>query len=166
MCATRPVPADALPPGQTLLEHFVSVHAVDGIPAGHYEFREDELRLRRGLPSRQARAIAAHLCLDQALGGDSAYTLFVCAQLHDVLDVLGDRGYRVAQSVAGIVVGRLQLAAFALRYGSTGLTFYDDEVSVTFNTRAACLIACSVGVPAYVSRAGGLPLHPAELHSL
>jgi SagB-type dehydrogenase family enzyme len=162
-CATRPVPVDAVPTGRTLLAYQLSVHAVDGIPPGHYDLPGSELRLRQRLSREQTRAIATHLCLDQALGGDSAYTAFVCTPLNEVLDVLGDRGYRVVQAEAGIVVGRLQLAAFALGYGATGLTFYDDAVSEAFGTDTACMIACSVGVPAYESRPGGPPLHPTQL---
>jgi SagB-type dehydrogenase family enzyme len=161
-CAIRPVPADALPTDRTLLVHLVSLHAVAGIPAGQYEFRNGEFRLRRRLPPQQARAIAAHLCLDQELGGDSAYTTFISTHLNVILDGLGDRGYRVAQTEAGIVAGRLQLAAFALRYGATGLTFYDDAISSSFESPTECMLACAVGVPAYRSRPGGPPLRPVE----
>jgi hypothetical protein len=108
----------------------------------------------------------AHLCLDQALGGDSAYTVFLCARLGEVLAALGDRGYRVIQAEAGIVVGRLQLAAFTLGYGATGLTFHDDEVAAAFGTDTACMMACSVGVPGYQSIPGGPPGRPARLARL
>ncbi|HEX6232856.1 MAG TPA: hypothetical protein VFZ63_06995 [Jiangellaceae bacterium] len=59
-------------------------------------------------------------------------------------------------------MGRMQLAAFALGYGATGLTFY-DEVSTTFSTSAACMMACSVGEPSYTPVPGGRPGHPTEL---
>lgn len=54
-----------------------------------------DIALRAARSVAEARATAAHLCLDQALGGDSAYTLFACADLGEVLHHLGDRGYRV-----------------------------------------------------------------------
>jgi SagB-type dehydrogenase family enzyme len=161
--ATRPVLADAIPTGRTLLRHLLSVHAVDGIPAGQYEFRDGELRMRRRLSDQQARTISAYLCLNQELGGDSAYTTFLCTQLSEVLDALGDRGYRVVQTEAGIVAGRLQLSAFAFGYGATALTFYDDKVAASFEPAVECMIVCAVGVPAYRSRPGGLPLQPTEL---
>lgn len=156
-CATRPVPADVLAPDTTLLSHFLSVHDVAGVPSGlHHRQEGGRLEPLRRIPPREARAAAAHLCLDQDLGGDAAYTLFACADLEPTLETLGARGYRVAQTEAGVVVGRLQLAAFALGYGATGLTFYDDEVAEAFGTRTACMMACAVGVPAYRSRPGRL----------
>jgi SagB-type dehydrogenase family enzyme len=161
--AARPVVADAIPAGRTLLRHLLSVHAVDGIPAGQYEFHNGELRLCQRLPDQQARNTAAFLCLHQELGGSSAYTAFLCTQLRDILDALGDRGYRVVQTEAGIAAGRLQLSAFAFGYGATALTFYDDEVAANFASTLECMIACAVGVPAYRSRPGGLPLHPVRL---
>jgi hypothetical protein len=38
---------------------------------------------------------------------------------------------------AGIIGGRLYLAAYAQRLGATGLTFYDDEVTEFFSPHAA-----------------------------
>jgi hypothetical protein len=49
---------------------------------------------------------AAHLCLGQPLGGDSAYTAFHAVELPPLLGGLGARGYRAAQLEAGIVAGR------------------------------------------------------------
>jgi hypothetical protein len=40
----------------------------------------------------------------------------------------GARGYRMAQTVGGIIGGRIYLASHALGLGATGLTFYDDAV--------------------------------------
>jgi len=106
---------------------------------------------------------AAYLCLGQPLGGDSAYTVFECADLDAVLDGLGPRGYRAALIEAGIVNGRLLLAAHALGVGATGLTFFDDEVQDAFATRASCLLVTAVGVPAYQPKSGGPPRRPVEL---
>lgn len=162
-CATRPTPTDALPAGSTLLTHHLSVHDVAESEAGFYTWADGTLTLRRPASRTEARATAAHLCLDQPLGGDSAYTLFACADPDRSLSILGDRGYRLIQTEAGIVVGRLQLAAYALGYGATGLTFYDDEVRAAFGAPPLCMIACAVGVPAYRSVPGGTPGHPTEL---
>ena len=54
-----------------------------------------------------------------------------------MLERLGNRGYRAAQSEGGIVGGRLYLAAYAQRFGATGLTFFDDEVVDFFSPHAA-----------------------------
>ncbi|MGI8759132.1 MAG: SagB family peptide dehydrogenase [Acidimicrobiales bacterium] len=160
--ATRAVPGDWSPPGTTWLEHGLSVHAVDGTAPGAYRWRGEKLELLR---AGELRDQAAHLCLDQPLGGDSAYTAFHLADLGPLVDVLGARAYRCAQLEAGIAAGRLALAAFALGCGATGLTFYDDEVPPTFATTAACLLVTSVGVPAYRSAPGGPPGQMTELRS-
>jgi hypothetical protein len=80
-----------------------------------------------------------------------------------VIASLGSRGYRAALTEAGLASGRLALAAFTLGAGATGLTFYDDEVSRFFATRASCMLVTAVGVPAYDNVTGGGPGQPAEL---
>ncbi|MDP9020106.1 MAG: SagB family peptide dehydrogenase [Actinomycetota bacterium] len=160
--ATRHVPGDFAAPGRSLVEHGLSVHAVDGVVPGAYRWRGHGLELVR---PGEMRGQAAHLCLDQPLGGDSAYTAFHLSELGGLLSAVGDRGYRAAQLEGGVVAGRLALAAFTLGFGATGLTFYDDEVSAFFNTAAACLLVTSVGVPAYRSTPGGGPGQPATLRS-
>lgn len=158
--AGRVMPWDASAPGTTLVEHYLSVHAVEGLEPGAYRWRPGRLeRQHHG----DLRDLAEHLCLDQPLGGDSAFTAFYCASLEHVLGGLGPRGYRAAQFEAGVAAGRLQLAAFTLGLGATGLTFFDDEVSKAFATDAACLLVTSVGLPAYRSVPGGRPGEPAEL---
>jgi hypothetical protein len=137
-------PMDVAADGTPLLEHLVAVHAVDGRPAA-------------------PRAVTQHLCYDQPLGGDSAYTVFHSADLEKVLADLGPRGYRAALFESGLAAGRLQLAAFSVGLGATGLTFYDDEVKEVFDTDAACMLVTAVGVPDYRSRPGGGPRHPTYL---
>ena len=145
------VPADAFTEpmavaadGAPLLEHLVAAHAVEGQPAA-------------------PRAITQHLCYDQPLGGDSAYTVFHSTDLETVLADIGPRGYRAALFESGLAAGRLQLAAFSMGLGATGLTFYDDEVKEVFDTDAACMLVTAVGVPDYHSRPGGRPGHPTYL---
>ncbi len=158
--ATRAVLGDFAREGGTLLQHFVSVHDVEGVAPGAYRWRGDRLEQGR---EGQHRDLAAHLCFDQPLGGDSAYTVFHAADLDEVLGALGSRGYRAAQLEAGIAAGRLALAAFTLGYGATGLTFYDEAVSEFFGTRTACMLVTSVGVPDYHNATGGRPGAPTEL---
>jgi nitroreductase len=137
-------PVDVATDGAPLLEHLIAVHAVEGRDAA-------------------PRAVTQHLCYDQPLGGDSAYTVFHAADLDAVLADLGPRGYRAALFEAGLAAGRLQLAAFSLGLGATGLTFYDDEVKEVFSTNAACMLVTAVGVPDYRSRPGGSPGRPTPL---
>ena len=158
--ATRAVPLDAAPRG-TLLEHYLSVHAVDGLRSGAYRWRRGEAELiASGDSPRESGAL---LCLNQPLGGDSAYTVFHHAALDPILDVLGSRGYRAAQLEAGIVSGRLALCAVALGLGATGLTFFDDLVSRYFHTTSAPVLVTSVGVPDTPPAPAGRPGEPVAL---
>lgn len=161
--ASRPVSGDFCAGGASLLSHFVSVHEVDGLSPGLYRWSDGDLSLIAGEDAVAARAGAQRLCVGQALGGDSAFTTFHCADLDEVLAGLGDRGYRAAQLEAGLVAGRLQLAAFASGLGGTGLTFLDDEVSKSFAVTDACMLVTAVGPSDYRSREGGLPGRPTEL---
>jgi hypothetical protein len=56
--------------------------------------------------------------------------------LRAILQRFGNRGYRAAQLEAGIVSGKLYLAAYAQRISATGLTFYDDDVTQFFSPYA------------------------------
>jgi SagB-type dehydrogenase family enzyme len=159
--ATRPASLDVAP-SATLIEHLVNVHDVDAAEPGGYRYTADD-----GFEGRtridDARAVSARLCLDQPLGGDSAYTVFHAAELEPLLDTLGARGYRAAQLEAGIVSGRLALNAVALAGGATGLTFYDSLVSMYFRTDASPLLATAVGAPETRPAPSGTPGRPAEL---
>lgn len=152
--ATRAVPGDFVPPHATLLEHLLAVHAVEGLTPGAYRWSQGQFQLLRAGAERDR---TRSLCLGQDLGGDSAATVFHCAQLEPILETLGARGYRAAQLEGGVAAERLQLAAFALGVGATGLTFMDDDVSAFFGTRAAPMLTVAVGVPAYRARPGRRP---------
>ena len=155
--ATRPVPGDFVPSRATLLEHFVAVHAVDGLTPGAFRWSQRDFQLlRAGAERRRTRS----LCLGQDLCGESAATVFHCARLEPILQALGARGYRAAQLEGGVAAERLQLAAFTLGFGATGVTFLDDDVSAFFGTSAAPMLAVAVGVPAYRARPG---MRPAQL---
>lgn len=158
--AARAVPADFVAPGRTLLEHHVVVHGVQGMQAGTYRFGPDGFHLQQ---AGEFRSIVAHLCLDQVLGGSSAYTVFHCADLDLITAALGDRGYRAAQLEGGIVEGRLHLAAYSLGFGATGITFYDDEVRQFFRTVATPMLVTCVGAPDYRARPGGTPGEPLRM---
>jgi hypothetical protein len=158
--AGRAVPGDFTAPAHTLVQHFLAVHAVEGVEPGAYRWHARRFEQRR---SGEHRDLTARLCLDQPLGGDAAFTTFHTADLDTLLATLGSRGYRAAQLEAGIVAERLALAAFTLGAGATGLTFYDELASQFFATPTQCLLVTAVGVPAYRNRPGGSPGAPAEL---
>jgi SagB-type dehydrogenase family enzyme len=133
----RGIPADCLDAtGQLMNDLYLIVTAVDGLEAGTYVLRQKEQALeplRRG----DFRNAAYHLALDQDLGGDAAVNIYFMADLEAILERFGNRGYRAAQLEAAIVAGKLYLAAYALRLGATGLTFFDDEVTGFFSPHAA-----------------------------
>jgi SagB-type dehydrogenase family enzyme len=130
--ATRGLAAD-LPGGWVDL--YVNVHAVDDVPPGAYAYRREDHRLV-SLRSGEVRAESAFLALGQSLGGASSATVFFLADLDRALARLGNRGYRVLNLEAGVDGGRLYLAAYAQRFGATGLTFYDDEAIAFFSPHA------------------------------
>ena len=77
--------------------------------------------------------------------------------LQSVLRSLGNRGYRASQFEAGIIAGSIYLAAYALRIGASGSTFFDDAVTEFFSPHASnksTMIAIGVGIPAYKASPG------------
>jgi len=135
--ATRGIAADFLdPPSASLLELYLIVHAVEGLPAGayHYRRREQSLEVLREGNFRRA---AGHLGLGQELAADAAVNVYSLADLPRVLARFGNRGYRAAQLEGGITGGRMYLASYAQRFGASGLTFFDDEVTEFFSPHAA-----------------------------
>jgi len=132
--ATRRVPADFLdPPGTQLNELYLIVNAVEGLDPGAYVFHRN-----RGECLKQGdfRAEAGYLGLQQELPADAAVDIFFLADLRPILQRFGNRGYRAVQLEAGIIGGKLYLAAYAQQLGATGLTFYDDDVTSFFSPSA------------------------------
>jgi SagB-type dehydrogenase family enzyme len=130
--ATAYIPADFAGP---LNDIYLVVNAVEGLGAGAYFYSRADNSLQL-LKSGNFRNDARHLGLDQELPGDAAVDVFLMADLHSILGRLGNRGYRAVQLEAGIIGGRLYLAAYAQTFGATGLTFYDDAVSEFFSPHA------------------------------
>ena len=152
--ATRPTPGD-LPPG--LVELFLIVNAVEGIAPGAYVYRPQAhaLELVRAEPMRD---LASYLCLEQPLAGDAAAVIYFLSPLDAVLARRGDRGYRVANLEAGIAGGRAYLAAYALDFGASGLTFYDRKVVEAFAPASAGMDAIFVTALGYSARRPSSPL--------
>ena len=134
--ATRGVPTDYLQPPDMLNDLYLIVNAVEGLPSGVYLYRwwRGALEL---LKEGDFRDRAGFLGLEQELPADASVDVFFLTDLDRVLGQLGNRGYRAAQLEAGVMGGRLYLAAYALGLGASGLTFYDDEVTAFFSPHAA-----------------------------
>ncbi len=134
--ATRGVPADFLDPQGSQLNHlYLIVNAVQGLEPGAYIFHRGRGVLEC-LKSGDFRDRAGYLGLQQALPADAAVDIFFLADLRPILQRYGNRGYRAVQLEAGIIGGKLYLAAYAQRLGATGLTFFDDEVTAFFSPHA------------------------------
>jgi hypothetical protein len=140
------------------LPTFVAVHAVEALEPGLYRWPELSAPLRAG----DLRGELFRVCYDQDLGRDAAFVVIAAV----ALDRLDDRGYRDAQLGAGLASGRLQLAAFALGIGATGMTFLDGELPALLGEPLAGLLVTCVGVPAYRHRPGGPPGAPTRMRPL
>ena len=133
--ATRGIPADFLNPFGSQLNHlYLIVHAVEGLDSGTYVFHRDyrDSGALECLKQGNFRNEAGYLGLEQQLPADAAVDIFFLADLRPIFDRFGNRGYRAVQLEAGILGGKLYLAAYAQRLGATGLTFYDDDVTRFF----------------------------------
>ncbi len=133
---TRGIPADFLDPqGAQLNDLYLIANAVEGLRPGAYAFHRDPGVLEC-LKEGNFRAQAGYLGLEQQLPADAAVDIFFLADLQAILQRFGNRGYRAVQLEAGILSGKLYLAAYAQRLSATGLTFYDDDVIQFFSPHA------------------------------
>jgi SagB-type dehydrogenase family enzyme len=134
--STRGIPADFLDSsGSHLNDLYLIVNSVIGLRAGAYFYRWEEKSLELLKPG-EFRDKAGYLGLEQQLPADAPVDVFFLADLKKVLERYGNRGYRAAQLEAGILGGKMYLAAYAQRLGASGLTFYDDDVASFFSPHA------------------------------
>jgi SagB-type dehydrogenase family enzyme len=134
--ATRAIHADFLSPAEpTLNDLYLIVHSVEGLPSGAYVFRRAERALEL-LKEGDFRREAGYLGLGQTIPADCSVNVYFLADLKNVLERFGNRGYRAAQLEAAIMGGKLYLAAYAQRLGASGLTFFDDDVTEFFSPHA------------------------------
>ena len=132
--------------------HFVAVHAVDGLDPGLYRWPE----LGTPVVSGDLRLELRRIALGQGLAGDAAFVAIAAADLTSI----DDRRYRELQLAAGLVEGRLHLAAYALGYGASGMTFRDSEIPGLLREDLEGLLFTCVGVPEVEHRRAGLPGTP------
>jgi hypothetical protein len=104
-----------------------------------------------------SREMSGYLCLGQSLFSQASAVLFLMTNLQIVLEALGNRGYRASQFEAGIIAGKIYLAAYAQGIGASGSTFFDDAVTEFFSPHAKdknTMIVVGIGKPAYKARSG------------
>jgi SagB-type dehydrogenase family enzyme len=134
--ATQGIPADFLDlSGSHLNDLYLIANNVDGLTAGSYFYHWKTKALELLKPG-DFRDKAGFLGLEQQLPADAAVDVFFLADLKKILERYGNRGYRAAQLEAGILGGKLYLAAYAQSLGASGLTFYDDDVVNFFSPHA------------------------------
>jgi len=123
-------------PGFRLLNDiYLIVNAVNGLASGSYIYHPENDALKL-LKEGDFRSTAGYLGLGQDLPKDAAVDVFFLADLNAILTRWGNRGYRAVQLEAGILGGKMYIAAYAQRLGATGLTFFDDDVTAFFSPHA------------------------------
>jgi SagB-type dehydrogenase family enzyme len=132
---TQGLPADFLAPGEQLNDIYLIAHAVQGLAPGAYHFSREHKTLGL-LKHGTFRGEAGRLGLEQQLPADACVDVFFLADLKRILAGYGNRGYRAVQLEAGAIGGKMYLAAYGLRLGASGLTFFDDEVVEFFSPHA------------------------------
>ncbi|HEV8310506.1 MAG TPA: SagB family peptide dehydrogenase [Methylomirabilota bacterium] len=166
--AVRDLPLDVGGSASALVDCYLLIHAVDGVPPGAYVYGPASGELRQ-LRAGEFRAEGGYLCLEQSLGADASVVVFFLADLGSVLARYGDRGYRAVNLAAGLYGGRMYLAAYALGAGASGLTFYDDDVVRFFSPDAAgkdAIFVTALGRARRASPPAGLRQVEGELRPL
>jgi SagB-type dehydrogenase family enzyme len=134
--ATQGISADFLNPFRaTLNDAYIIVNDVEYIPKGSYFYNQSGQSLEL-LKEGDFRKEAGHLGLGQDIPADASVDVFFLADLDRILEIYGNRGYRVAELEAGMLGGKLYLSAYSLGLGASGLTFFDDEVTEFFSPHA------------------------------
>jgi SagB-type dehydrogenase family enzyme len=162
--STRGVPLDILKNEEnSMIDIYFIANAVEGLTPGAYFYNRNAsatnpntsvVRVKEVVTSRN---ISGYLCLGQTLFSDASVVFFLMTDLQSVLGSLGNRGYRSSQFEAGVIAGKIYLAAYARGIGASGSTFFDDAVTEFFSPHAAkksTMIAVGVGVPAYSAKPG------------
>lgn len=112
------------------VEIYAVVNRVTGMEPGLYE-------RTRLLKAGNFSEKAGYLCLNQAIGRDSAVTLFF---------VSAYRSYQTAMQFAGLLGQRLYLASQYLGIGCSGIgAYYDDETREFLATDHDVLYAAAIG---------------------
>jgi SagB-type dehydrogenase family enzyme len=154
--STRGVPLDFKKDTDTLIDVYLIANDVSGLKKGSYFFNRRQNIFSR-LQGNGSRNVSGYLCLGQSLFSDASVVIFLMTDLNKVLKFLGNRGYRASQFEAGVIAGKMYIAAYSHGIGASGSTFYDDAVQEFFSPHAKnkeAMMAIGIGVPAYKSKAG------------
>jgi len=122
----QPIPSDA----DTAVRIYAVIHRVKDMWQGVWH---EGTYLKTGNFAKKA----GYLCLEQALGAQSAVTFFFLGE---------DETYQALMQKAGIIGHRLYLIANTLGIGCSGIgAYYDDEVTDFLETNGMVLYALAIG---------------------
>jgi SagB-type dehydrogenase family enzyme len=114
--------------GADFVTLYLYIHRVRDCDPGVYCWDQTNRTLAQ-LHRGNVQRVAAFLSLEQALAGNSCFTVSMIADLREASRVFGNRGYRYAHFEAGAIGQRLYVGAEALGWNATGIgAFYDDDV--------------------------------------
>lgn len=138
--------------------HRAFVHDVEGLSPGLYRWPDLDTPVRSGAMREELYRV----CMDQGLASDAAFVVVAAAEVSR----LDDRQYREAHLAAGLVEGRLHLAAYGLGASASGMTFVDALVPPLLGEPLDALLFTCVGVPEYSSTPGGPPRAPVAIRTV
>jgi SagB-type dehydrogenase family enzyme len=114
--------------GADFVALYLYVHRIRDCEPGVYRWDRVNRKLDE-LHRGNVQRVAAFLSLEQALAGNSCFTISMIADLGEAAQVFGNRGYRYLYFEAGAIGHRLYVGAEALGWNATGIgAFYDDDV--------------------------------------
>lgn len=155
--STRGIPIDFLEKADhSLIDIYLISNDIQDLAPGGYFFNRKQKSLDL-IKMNVSRQMSGYLCLGQSLFSQASAVLFLMTDLQKVLEALGNRGYRASQFEAGIIAGKIYLAAYAQGIGASGSTFFDDAVTEFFSPHAAnksTMIVMGIGKAAYKARPG------------
>ena len=143
--------------GATLTQAYLIVNNVTGLEPGTYVYHPGLGELEH-LREGEFRQEAGYLGLQQELPADASVNIYFLSDLNRVLELYGNRGFRMAQTEAAVRAGKVYLAAYALRLGASGLTFFDDDVTEFFSPHSegkSVMFLVALGRPRPRRRANG-----------
>lgn len=131
------------------LETYVVVQRVTGLEPGVYRF-DPAAKTLTPVQAGQFDRVSHEVTLGQDLAKDAAAVIIHTADLDQVVERFGDRGYRYLSLDAGHVGQRMNLAAVRLGLGVSGIGGYFDDLGCDLcklpRDRAIVYITC-VGQP-------------------
>jgi SagB-type dehydrogenase family enzyme len=114
--------------GADFVTLYIYIHRVRECEPGVYRWNHGNRTLEQ-LHRCNAQRVAAYLSLEQALAGNSCFTVSMVADLGEAARAFGNRGYRYIYFEAGAIGQRLYAGAEAQGWNATGIgAFYDDDV--------------------------------------